>query len=82
MYQNPPSRAHALAGQWVPITSSWVAAVRWQPGGLLDVRTLAGATLHYSGCSAALFDSLLNAPSTGTFVNQAVKNVCNYLGAT
>ncbi len=75
------SRAY-LSGQWVHVASSWVAAVRWTAPLRLDVRTKKGQTLHYSGCTVAMFGGLLAAGSKGTFINVVLKQHLTHTGTT
>lgn len=79
---NPHGQAHALAGRWVPISSSWIASILWLATGDLDVRTHKGTTLHYGGCDVATFEAFLAADSKGTFLNTVLKQQLSYKGST
>lgn len=81
-YTQAPANPAYLAGQWVPVSSSWVRAVRWTAPDRLDVRTAKGQTIHYGKCPLRLFAGLLGAASKGTFVNIAIKAQCKHLGTT
>ncbi len=81
-HANPTSRAHQLAGQWVPVSSSLIAALRWQVTGELDVQFNNGVVHHYDGADAALFDGWLQAPSKGRYYSTVAKANLNYQGHT
>ncbi len=66
-FQNTPP-----PGDWIEVTSSWVAAVRWLPPSRLEIRTKAGKVLPYDAPEAEL-KRLLEAGSVGTYVNRVIK---------
>ncbi len=76
------SHALFLEGQWIPVSSSWIDAIRWSRNGRLEVRTRAGKVLYYGGCEAGLFDGFIKAGSQGTFLNVVIKNRLEYLGSS
>lgn len=65
---------------WQPIASSWIASARWSRWGDLEIRTLAGTVLPYSGVPEALFKAFLRAPSQGVFFNAHIKPGYAYEG--
>lgn len=71
---------------WYAVASSWVAAVRRDQSGRLDVRTRKGETLHYDGVPEAEFQRLLRVAasggSVGTYVNRVIKSNYWHAGTT
>lgn len=67
-----------LAGQWQPVSSSCVAAIRWLPPGRLEVRLRTGKVLPYAAPESALRE-MLAAPSKGRHL-QVLRASYPYLG--
>lgn len=68
-----------MAIEMIPVASSNVAEVGYDAAAqALHVRYLNNRTYVYSGVPEAVFQELLNAPSTGSFLNRVVKGAYAY----
>lgn len=68
-----------MAVEMVPVVSSNVAAVGYDAGArALHVRFLNNRTYVYADVPEGLFDDLLRAPSTGSYLNRVIKGVYAY----
>jgi len=57
---------------WIPVTSSNVAAIAHERGNLY-VRFKSGGEYEYLGVAKTHFDGLLSAASVGTYLNAYIK---------
>lgn len=61
---------------WIPVTSSNLAAIQWQPlpaPGVLFVRFRNGSAYAYHGVGEGLYDGLFAAASKGAYLHTYVK---------
>lgn len=67
----------------VPVTSSNIASVGWQPGdwtnGILEVEFVNGAVYQYTGVSRETFEALRDASSVGRYFGENIKGQYPYV---
>lgn len=63
--------------QGIPVTSSNVALIGWAMNSLF-VQFKHGGCYRYDGCTLALYRELIDAESTGTFINKVIKPQCTF----
>jgi hypothetical protein len=61
------------AGEDVPVDSSWIYGVKYNPQLKAMTIELEDATYTYFNVSQELYDSFLASPSKGTFINNRIK---------
>ena len=66
------------AGEWVPVSSSNLAAVRYHSPNLLDIRFHNGRSYRYFGVPQSVYDGLLEAPSKRKYHHANIKRSFPY----
>lgn len=65
--------------EWVPVTSSTISRIRWDPQSLiLEIEFHNGRIYQYFDVPEAVFQALRNAPSVGTYFSQNVKGAFRF----
>ncbi len=72
------SFSNRLSGQWTAVSSSCVAAIRWE-GNVLSVQMKDGRILPYAAPESE-FRRMLEAKSKGKHLNYVLKSIYEFLG--
>jgi hypothetical protein len=60
--------------QWVPIKSSWIAALAYhKPLGLLEIKLKNGSVYGFGGVPESIFKRFMRSKSKGQFFNRIIK---------